>query len=304
MYLVLIAIHKCGNQLKDIAGFRILDSDTGEVKDIPYLNVVNTIKNKNVTVDGIDISTGVPKGSNGSFDRYTQLCNNITLGKCPLVIVKEYPNKVYDVANHLGEVSHMDMQSIIDFASVEGIANGKIVQGENGSYISSINGEYPKDKSFKDIAYGDKLKAKMALLGIEDIELDSNNLAKGLDKKAEFIALNKGCLGIQPKGFKDFTNLKEVKLLHTCTELGLGAFLNCSSLEKINIVDGTKVIPKRCFENCKALKEIILPNSIRKIESGAFKNSGLKRASLGPVRPEMTQLSFPINTKITVRREN
>lgn len=302
MYLTLIAVHKENNQSKNIVGFRIVDSDSGEVQDIPYDNVVNALMTKNVTVDGIDVSTGVPKGSNGSFDRYTQLVGGITISKCPLVIVKEYPGKVYDVANHLGNIAKMSAESIIQFSLTEGIANGKIVDGENGKYISSICGEYPKDKSFKDIAYGDKLKAKMAIMGVNDVELDENNLAHLLDRDATEIGIGKGCLGIQNLGFANAMALKIVHLPKTCTTFGNGSFYNCVNLEEINIPDGTVVIPKRCFENCKSLKKIVLPNSIRKIENSAFRGSGLIEVSLGPVRPEMSSLSFTPNAKIKVRR--
>jgi hypothetical protein len=302
MYLLLIAVHKGGNNLKDIVGFRILDSDSGEVQDIHYANVVNAIATKGVTVDGIDISTGVPKGSNGSFDRYTQLADGITIGKCPVVIVKEYPDKVYDVANHLGKIVHMDEKSIINFSSTEGIANGKIVDGENGKYISSINGEYPKDKSFKDRASGDRVKAKMSLMGIDTFELTDRNYLKGTNNKATELLISKGCLGIEDYGLKDFKLIQRIEIPSTCTVLGIGAFLNCESLEEIKLAEGTVVIPKRCFENCKKLKKIVLPNSIRKIEAGAFRNSGLREASLGPVKPEFSSLSFTSNTKVTVRR--
>jgi hypothetical protein len=302
MYLVLIAIHKGGKHNKDILGFRILDSDSGEVQDIPYNNVVNAIKTKNVTVDGIDISTGEPKGSNGSFDRYTQLVDGITIGKCPVVIIKEYPDKIYDVANHLGAIAHMDMESIIKFSETEGIANGRIVETENNKYISSISGEYQKDRSFKDRASGEKLKLKMNMIGLDSVKLSDRNYLVGLNKETEHIAIGKGCLGIEPYGLKDFTKLKEITLPSTCTDLGIGAFLNCVELENIEIPEGVAVIPKQCFAGCKKLTKIVLPNSIRKVEAGAFRNSGLKEVSLGPVKPELTSMSFTPSTRVTVRR--
>lgn len=302
MNLILIAVHKCGNQLKDIEGFRLLDRDTGEVKDIPYDSVINTLRNKDVTVEGIDVSGIEPKGSNGSFDRYTQLANGITMGKCPIVVCKEYPDKIYDVANHLGKVVQMDMQSILQFSSVEGIANGKIVTNENGSYISSISGEYLKDKSFKDRAYGDKLKLKMDMLGVRDYIMNDKNYVVGTNEDIERIAIGKGCLGVEKEAFKGFCKLKQVMLPNTCIQFSEESFKDCRALEEIIIPEGVTVIPKRCFENCKSLKEVTFPNSLRKIESQAFKGSGVKNISLGPVRPDIASNAFPPNTKVKVRR--
>lgn len=302
MRLILIAVHKCGNQLKNIEGFRLLDRDTGEVKDIPYNNVINTLRSTDVTVEGIDVSGVEPKGSNGSFDRYTQLANGVTLGNCPIVICKEYPDKIYDVANHLGKVVKMDMQGIIQFASVEGIANGKIVEGDNGKYISSISGEYLKDKSFNDRAYGDKLKLKMGVLGVYEYELNERNFVVGISKEIEHLHLGKGCLGVEPMGFKDFSKLKQVMLPDTCINLGKESFKNCLALEEIIIPEGVTVIPEKCFENCKALKSVTFPNSLRVIEHHAFRNSGVRTISLGPVRPNISADAFPPNTKVKVRR--
>ena len=80
MQLVLIAIIKDGRQYKQISGFRIIDSDTREVQDIAYNNVISTLRNGNATVDGIDVSGSEPKGSNGSFDRYAQIADELKLG--------------------------------------------------------------------------------------------------------------------------------------------------------------------------------------------------------------------------------
>ena len=302
MQLILIAVHKYSYHSKDIQGFRLLDRDTGEVKDIPYSSVINTLRSTDVTVEGIDISGSEPKGSNGSFDRYTQLVNGITLGKCPIVICKEYPDKVYDVANHLGKVVRMDMNGIIQFASVEGIANGKIVDSDNGKYISSICGEYLKDKSFNDRAYGDKLKLKMGVMGVNEYELNDRNYIVGKDKNVEELHIGKGCLGVEKRGFKGFNKLKKIMLPNTCSELGEEAFKDCSELEEILIPEGVVVIPKRCFENCSKLVHINLPNSLRKIDIAAFKGSGLKTISLGPVKPIIISMALPFNVKIEVRR--
>lgn len=300
MQMFMIACHM--DMKHNVIGFRITDTDTGEVRDYDY-NSVRAVLEKGINIDGIKIENGELKGSNGVFSRYTQLINGITIGKCPVVIVKEYPYNIYGVCNHLGKVVKMSAQDIIQFASVEGLANGKVVNGENGAYISSICGEYPKDNSFNDIAYGDKLKLKMNVLGTYSHKLDDDNYLVGIQDVDETIRVGKGCIGVREYAFKGYKDLKTVALPNTCIKLGKGAFMNCSSLSSINIPEGVTTIPSMCFAGCTSLKTIILPNSIRKIEMHAFKDcNNLTEVSLGPVRPEITTLSFPRKTKLKVRK--
>ena len=68
MRITLIATHK--DIKSNFIAFRLLDEDSGEVKDFPYNNVMQVLKNKLATVNGIKISGNVLKGSNGSLSRY------------------------------------------------------------------------------------------------------------------------------------------------------------------------------------------------------------------------------------------
>ena len=88
MQMFMIACHM--NYDKKVIGFRIIDTDTGEVKDFDYISV-KAVLDKGIIIDGIKIDNGELKGSNGAFSRYTQLVDCITIGTCPVVIVKEYP---------------------------------------------------------------------------------------------------------------------------------------------------------------------------------------------------------------------
>ena len=126
MRMFMIACHTDG---KNIVGFRIIDVDTLEFHDYDY-NLVKSVLDRGIEIDGIEVRDGKVVGNNGNFDRYTQLCNGITIGRTPIVITKEYPGKMYDVCNHIGQLVKMKASDIIQFASVEGIANGKIIHND------------------------------------------------------------------------------------------------------------------------------------------------------------------------------
>lgn len=301
MYSILIGVNKNEDTF---IGFRILDADSGKYVDASAVNVVAAI-NRGIAVDGIDISTGEVKGSNGSFDRYAQLFNGLTVGKAPVVIIRECNNKEYDVADPYGKIAHMTLVNLIKYATEEGIANGKIVTTETGKYISPINGKFRPAPDLVDTSKDgqDLMKAKLSILGvITGYKLD-NGIAKSNGEQHESIKIYPGCTSIARVGFKGARKLKTVELPVTCTSLGLGAFEECKSLENINIPDGTTSIPARCFHNCKSLTEIVLPNSIRVIGDEAFGGCGkLKKISIGPIPIKIGVNAILPATKVIIRK--
>ena len=83
--------------------------------------------------------------------------------------------------------------------------------------------------------------------------------------------------------FSDCPNLKKVKLAAKTDwrELPGSLFSGCTSLETVNIPEGTPVINDLAFYNCTSLKEITIPESVQVIRGFAFGNcSSLKEVYL------------------------
>ena len=60
------------------------------------------------------------------------------------------------------------------------------------------------------------------------------------------------------------------------TSIGIGAFLNCTSLTGISIPNGVSSIGNGAFYNCNSLTSINIPTSVSSIETGVFADcSGL-----------------------------
>ena len=66
------------------------------------------------------------------------------------------------------------------------------------------------------------------------------------------------------------SNLTEVIIPDSVTEISSSAFSGCENLSKIVIPDGVTAINDYTFNNCTALAEIILPNSLNEIGLEAF----------------------------------
>lgn len=268
MNIVMIAVHKAGNK---IIGFRMLDTDSRDIKDVSYDIVRKVLKDKKADIENIKLEGNTILGSNGKLQRYPVLVNGQLYGRSPLVILFELPNNCYRVTDYSGEIVDMTEDEIIRYGETEGIANGKIVRTEDGKkYISSINGVYKQDKLLISKQYKEKLALKMKLIGFKDYEVTEDGIARVLKRDIEVLNLKDGVVSIADNGFKGCSKLREVVLPKTLERLGKNSFMSCVSLEKIEIPEGIVEIPERCFAKCIKLKEVYLPNSLRVIKSHAF----------------------------------
>lgn len=295
----------------NILAFRVLDTESRQYMDIEF-GTIRSLLDSGKVIDGLEIdpTSNEIVGSNGNLSRYCELVfysnlnRALTIGKSPAVILLQYPDDTYDVAMGNGSVCHMTTQNVIEYSEYDGLANGKVIDKGNGAYISAIKGSYRQHKSFKDMEYGDRTKAKMNMLNVKSYKLDDSNFAY-FDRKdgtmEQEISLGRGCLGVAERGFEGHS-LKKITCPNTCIQFGVAAFRNCANLESINIPEGTEVIPNYMFEGCKSLREIDLPNSVRKIERSAFKGSGIRVIRTGRRRVETAPGSVPIGVKMVPRR--
>jgi len=287
MRIVMIATHK--DLSGKILGYRLIDADSGEIRDIEEVKLISVLNEQSIKIENIELSNGQIVGLNGSIQRYPVLINGHLYGKSPLIIIAELPHNHYRVTNALGEVVDIYEQEAIKYAETEGIANGKIVtDGFGKKHISSINGTYVKDKSLKDKEYGRMLEAKLLITGNNDYVLDKNYYVRLANLSITHLSLPTGVLGIQNEGFKGATKLEKIYLPDTIEYIGARAFMGCTSLEEITIPEGVREIPEFCFAYCTNLKQVNLPNSLRKISYGAFQFcKKLKTISAGVVPIEI-----------------
>ena len=178
MKIHLIAVHNDINGKP--VGFRLLDSDSGQVMDQPYDKVKAVIQNK-VTINGLKLMYGNIVGSNGSLDRYPTFVNN-NLTKKSIVIIATIDDNGYRVCNHDGKIVDQLGDVLIAYCNKNradthgsqddavGIANGKIVTRDNKQYISAISGTYDNIQTNKS-----DIKDKVQITIDKKIETNNNN---------------------------------------------------------------------------------------------------------------------------------
>jgi hypothetical protein len=79
-------------------------------------------------------------------------------------------------------------------------------------------------------------------------------------------------------GFRKHQGLTAISLPGGVSELDAYTFYQCTSLQRVHLHQGLKVIGKQCFQDCTALTEVVLPEGLTEIADWAFCTcSSLKR---------------------------
>jgi len=136
----LIAVHYQGRK---IIGFRLLDYNTREFMDVPYDNAAQVLRAGKAHIDGLELSGGKLKGTNGVLSRYPKLIGGKLSGNNNIIILKQLEDVGYTVSDWQGTIKSYRNADIIKLSETMQISNGKVVTREDGTkFISAINGSY------------------------------------------------------------------------------------------------------------------------------------------------------------------
>ena len=137
----LIAIANISNG-KNTLGFRLLDIDIKQIKDVPLENIKDVLKHNQIQIDNLTIKDGEVIGYNGSIERLPKLINGQLVGKSPLIVIDQLGNTGYTVSDFKGHILNIKTKDVVDYAKVQGISNGKVVNKDGTEFISAIDGQY------------------------------------------------------------------------------------------------------------------------------------------------------------------
>ena len=144
MEIYVIGIIKNNPRSKSISGFRLMSAQGNnvETKDVTYNQLKSAMLNNQITIKNAKIENNEIKGINGSLDRY-----GIPGQTQSVVILRETHTDGkftgYVCSDTNGNVRNLSEEQAITFAEKFGVANGKVVHGDNNSkHISAIEGTY------------------------------------------------------------------------------------------------------------------------------------------------------------------
>ena len=167
-------IARIGVDKNNIIGYRILDSESKQTKDVGVASITNVLKS-GVTVQGICLDRGRLKATNGSFERYPLIIQNRPVeNKSSLVILFKVDGG-FICSDYKGTVGKYRDYDVVKYSKKYGISNGKVVNSKGTEFISSINGEYIKLEEPK----SDKKEIKSSLVKEEK---QSNDIYNRLDR--------------------------------------------------------------------------------------------------------------------------
>lgn len=310
MSYIVVGVFRASNDYgviaDNITDLRMLNLGTLLIEDFDC-ETVKGLLNQGVEITNITLDdTGRILGSQGSLSRYPTINKetNRPVGRNPITIVYRLENGKYSVCDYAGNLLEMGREEVIDYGLMDGLTNAKLEPLSSGYKLSPINIEFLADPLTAQKARGDTVKKKLQVFVEKSYELDDKYHAKLLDFKLEKLILPKGVLGIQAKGFKKATNLKEIVLPPTLEFLGTEAFAE-SGITKLIIPEGVTEIPLKCFYGCSSLREIELPNSLVSIKrmafTGCIQGVGGLTIIMGKRPKEIAYGAIP--TGITIKRK-
>lgn len=85
---------------------------------------------------------------------------------------------------------------------------------------------------------------------------DKKTVLSVIDKNVKTIVIPDGITEIGNGAFEECSSLQSIDIPNSVTEIGDYAFSGCSSLKSIDIPDGVTEISKSAFRGCKSLESI------------------------------------------------
>ena len=92
--------------------------------------------------------------------------------------------------------------------------------------------------------------------------------------KLKVVVLNNGLQTVGMRAFAQCKSLERITLHCTVTSIGMEAFFECTSLKEVVLNEGLKKIGSQAFEKCNSLQSITIPSSmvqlVQKVKRGSF----------------------------------
>jgi len=124
-------------------GYRLLDTITKQIKDVPINSIKSALRNKKVQIKNMTIDdAGELVGTNGSLERLTTFVGGIIKGQANLVIINKIKNKGFTIADCYGNIVKMSVKDIRSKFWGYGLANGKFLYRDGQYFISALEGEF------------------------------------------------------------------------------------------------------------------------------------------------------------------
>lgn len=319
---IMIAVHKNGKKTAAIRFINYSDVNNNETADIPYANVLATIRNKgNGCIENLEIQSGILKGVNGSIDRYGVIENGIIKSSAVVIldkVVDDNGNTLgYDCCGASGKVWRLRSADVIRLVRKEGIANGKVVNVNGSDIISAIDGNYKEvrlDITTKENKPITKEAAKESINNKEERKEDIKEVEgyKKTDDKAEekyeLIYSDLSSTTVQITGITDryYDGVVDIPSRHNgknVVSITSMAFKG-THIVAVRVPSTIVDIGQAAFKDCRLLQEVNLANGRHKfIANNTFEGCvKLSRIEIGNYVERIHEYAFAGTTRLQTIR--
>ena len=285
-------------------GFRLIDIQSRQVRDVSYSSVKNLLVNGG-SIENLKITSGDIETTSNNILEYPKIDNGELVGKSSVTVLDKCDNGKYLVCTWEGHTIQLSEDILTSLDGKAGLTNCKVVHVPHGGGSKIIEKklmlagqtyddvlmQFKEENKQKYIMSNTKAKTVNSKLGIlgsgyhinENLELEvanKNSVSDTVIKIPEIVKM------LPNECFSQITSLTEVIGGGDLQEIGQMCFSGCSNLTKVDFSD-TKLqyIPYSAFHRCIKLQELYLPESIKTIGPYAFYHCGL------------TSVKIPENTK-------
>lgn len=190
--------------------------------------------------------------------------------------------------------------------SLEELTLPAVVEGEGSLWGNGVSSTSRPAKLRKlTITSGDTIVADQfrMLPALETVILaDSITTIKGnafyMCSALKTVELPKHLVSIGNSAF-GYTALTELRIPDSTTNIGQGAFINCSSLASVRLPEGLTSIDENTFSGCKSLSSINFPGTLKSIGKGAFWGCKLSSVRLPEGLEVLGEDAFFSNNSLT-----
>lgn len=176
------------------------------------------------------------------------------------------PDRINEISEYAFEGCRIEIQEFIspDLAEELYTRERLRLMGENFDDYEPVTIKYPHTLLSKDLK---------KLIVLDNIENFYDCIISRIDyskDQLEKVFFGDSVTEIGEGAFCDCTALQEIVIPNSVTKIGDDAFRDCKSLYEIDIPNSVTEIGNRAFYGCKSLEEIVIPNSVTEIGDDAF----------------------------------
>lgn len=121
---------------------------------------------------------------------------------------------------------------------------------------------------------------RVILPATSEIETIPENTFKGCTNLVE-VTIPGSVTEIGTGAFEGCENLSSIGIPPTVEKVDADAFKGCTSLEEVNLGNGVTRIGEEAFSGCTSLKTVDIHSNVESIGTGAFKGCGIEELHLG-----------------------